>query len=118
MCSSDLAVSNLVDNAIKYSPAGSRVQVRVWSAGSQCGFDVEDEGPGIAPERQARVFNRFYRGAAASGDGAGLGLGIARWAVEAMGGKLTLEPSTERGSLFRISLQSAVATQPDGATRA
>lgn len=107
------ALTNLVDNAIKYSPEGSHVQVRVWAAAGQCGLDIQDEGPGIAPGRRARVFDRFYRGAgltgtAPEGDGAGLGLGIARWAIDAMGGQLTLEPSA-RGSLFRITLREAAA---------
>lgn len=100
------ALTNLVDNAIKYSPDGSRVRVRVWTDDGRCGLDIEDEGPGIAPERRARVFDRFYRDAATSGDGSGLGLGIARWAVDAMGGQLTLEHAPA-GSLFRITLRAA-----------
>lgn len=105
------ALTNLVDNAIKYSPHGARVQVAVWASDERCGLDILDEGPGIAPERRARVFDRFYRGAT-SGDGAGLGLGIARWAVDAMGGQLTLETPDTRGSLFRITLRTAESARP------
>ncbi len=101
------ALTNLVDNAIRHSPDGARVQVHVWVDGSRCGLDIEDNGPGIAPERRARIFDRFYRGAEAAGGGAGLGLGIARWAVDAMGGRLTLVGSPHAGSLFRIDLPAA-----------
>lgn len=101
------AVTNLVDNAIKYSPERSHVQVRVWAAAGRCGLDIQDEGPGIAPERRARIFDRFYRGAVSEGEGSGLGLGIARWAIDAMGGQLTLEPVSAGGSLFRITLREA-----------
>lgn len=109
------ALINLVDNAIKYSPAGARVQVTVWTSEGRCGLDVEDEGPGIAAERRARVFDRFYRGVTHAGGGSGLGLGIARWAVEAMGGHLTLEAPSHHGSLFRISLREAPAHLAVGA---
>jgi len=105
------ALTNLIDNAIKYSPDGSRVEVRVWASSAHCGLDIKDEGPGIAPERRARVFDRFYRGAATAGEGSGLGLGIARWAVDAMGGQLTLEPAVQ-GSLFRITLRAAAGQRP------
>lgn len=83
------ALTNLVDNASKYSPDRTRVQVTGWTSEGRCGLDIEDEGPGIAAERRARVFDRFYRGATHAGGGSGLGPGIARWAVEAMGGQLT-----------------------------
>lgn len=101
------AVTNLVDNAIKYSPEGSHLQIRVWAAAGRCGLDIQDDGPGIEPERRARIFDRFYRGTVPEGEGSGLGLAIARRAIEAMGGHLTLEPASARGSVFRITLPEA-----------
>ena len=105
------ALTNLIDNAIKYSPRDSHVAVRVWATAGQCGLDIKDEGPGIPATRRARLFDRFYRAARRDGDGSGLGLGIARWAIEAMGGALTLETPGARGSLFRITLRQADAAR-------
>jgi heavy metal sensor kinase len=100
------AVANLVDNAIKYGPARSTIELTVSTAGSHATLSVSDRGPGIAPEHRARVFDRFYRiDEARSRDsgGTGLGLAIAKWAVEANGGRISIEPA-ERGSTFQISL--------------
>ena len=76
-------------NAVKHSPAGAKIRVRV-TAGSDCHFiDVVDDGPGIPPEHRERLFERFYRiDAARSRDAGGvaLGLAIARWAMETGGG--------------------------------
>jgi heavy metal sensor kinase len=97
---------NLVDNAIKYTPAGGDIRVRVSEDRSGPFIVVADSGPGIAPDVQSRVFDRYYRAGHSSADGiggSGLGLAIARWAVEASGGRLTLEESRS-GSTFRISL--------------
>ena len=107
------AVTNLVDNAIKYSPEGAAVRVGLWEEAGRCGIDIEDEGPGIAPERRTRVFDRFYRGADSAGDGNGLGLAIASGAVEAMGGRLSLVSTGPGGSCFRIDLpQASRETRP------
>jgi heavy metal sensor kinase len=101
------AVTNLVDNAIKYSPDGSRILLRVSATKDGAVLDIADEGPGIAPSRAAHIFDRFYRASPpGSADGAGLGLSIAKWAVEVNGGRLKLEES-ERGCRFRITLPSA-----------
>jgi len=108
------ALLNLVDNAIKYSPPGGKIEVLVAQAGQGTLIDVSDTGPGIPTELRSRVFDRFYRvDKARSRDngGTGLGLAIAKWAVEVNGGQLTLEPATGIGSRFRITLPpTAIAT--------
>jgi len=105
------AIVNLLDNAIKYSPTGSRVLVRVQSAGDKQAFlDVVDQGPGIPKEHQPYVFDRFYRVDRArtrEWGGAGLGLSITRWEVEAHGGEITLKGEEGHGSTFRVSLPLA-----------
>lgn len=101
------ALINLVDNAIKYSPAGSQIRIHVSQSPHGARIDVRDSGPGIAEETRARIFERFYRVGDSSFEdrgGAGLGLSIAKWAVEANGGHLTLEEAGSSGSTFRIAL--------------
>ena len=100
------AVTNLVDNAIKYSPEASTITIHVDGSSEQALLTVADEGAGIPPEHRDRIFDRFYRideGRSRAMGGTGLGLAIAKWAVEANGGKLELE-STSEGSVFRICL--------------
>ncbi len=102
------AIVNLLDNAIKYSPPGSHILIRVQSGGDKQVFlDVVDQGPGIPSEHQPYVFDRFYRVDKArtrEWGGTGLGLSITRWAVEAHGGDITLKSEASRGSAFRVSL--------------
>ena len=97
------ALINLVDNAIKYSPAAGDIRIRVSTAAGKAVLEVSDTGPGIPEERRVRIFDRYSRGAASPGGGAGLGLAIARWAVEANRGELSLEPTAGTGSTFRIT---------------
>lgn len=108
-----MAVINLLDNAVKYSPAGSTIYLKVSraaSAGAQPGWvqlAIEDEGPGIPKEMGERVFDRFFRvdeGRTRDAGGAGLGLSIAKWAVEAHGGAISLEQRLPNGSIFTIRL--------------
>jgi len=73
-----IMLRNLVDNAIKYTPAGGRVEVRVERRGSATVLSVADSGPGIPPEERTRVFERFYRQIGASAPGSGLGLSIVK----------------------------------------
>ena len=94
------AVSNLIDNALKYSPPGAPIEITVRDGE----VVVADHGPGIAAEDMPRIFDRFYRAAGArSKPGAGLGLAIVREAAEAHGGRATAE-STAGGARFRITL--------------
>jgi anti-sigma regulatory factor (Ser/Thr protein kinase) len=97
----------LVDNALKYTPAGGSVVVRVGRSGRRAELSVRDTGPGIAAEHQRRVFDRFYRVDAArtrAVGGTGLGLPIARWITEAHEGRLTLESVPGKGSTFTVRL--------------
>jgi heavy metal sensor kinase len=103
------AVINLVDNAIKFSPVGGRIRIRVAEEADEATLDVIDSGGGIDAAARDRIFDRFYR-AATGTTGAGLGLSIAKGAVEANGGRLTLAASGADGSTFRIALPRASRT--------
>ena len=109
-----LALLNLVDNAIRYSPTGSSIRLRVRRTENHAVVEVIDQGPGIAPEHQQKIFERFYRidkaRSRASG-GAGLGLSITRWAIERQGGRIELESESGQGSLFRIVMPDGKPTR-------
>jgi heavy metal sensor kinase len=101
------ALINLVDNAVKYTPPGGKVRIAVRNGGRGPTIEVVDTGPGIPPDHRDRIFDRFYRiDKARSRDlgGAGLGLSIARWAVEAHRGRIDLDSVEGGGSRFRITL--------------
>ncbi len=101
------ALVNVVDNAIKYSPQGSRIRVVVSSDAERGQVDVIDQGPGIPPAHRERIFERFYRvdkGRSREQGGAGLGLSLALWAVTAHSGRIDVESKEGEGSTFRISL--------------
>ena len=102
------ALLNLIHNAVKYSPVGETVVVRVLNRDdAHVTAEVEDHGPGIPPDDQVKVFERFYRGSRArkgNPSGAGLGLAIAKWAVEANGGSIGLVSAVGQGCTFRITL--------------
>jgi signal transduction histidine kinase len=94
---------NLVENAVKFTPKGGRVDVAVQAENGVCAIRVTDTGVGIAPADQQRIFERFFRGDRArpqNAGGAGLGLPIARWIAEVHGGELRLERSDAEGSVF------------------
>jgi heavy metal sensor kinase len=101
------AFVNLIHNAVKYSPAGAAIRVRVASAEGSVVVEIEDSGPGIPVDDQPKVFDRFYRVDKArwrESGGAGLGLSIVKWAVEAHGGQVTLDSKPDQGCTLRISL--------------
>ena len=108
------AMLNLLDNAIKYTPDGGTIEVRVRQETTATTIDVVDSGPGIPSELQPRIFDRFYRvdksRSRENGGGTGLGLAIAKWAVEVSGGRLTLEPAPF-GSRFRKFIASVSAAR-------
>ncbi len=98
-------LTNLVQNALKYSPEGRGVTLAAGGDGSTVVFDVIDQGPGIDPHEVEQIFEPFYRGAArAKDDGAGLGLAISRRLTEAMGGRVDVASTPGAGSLFRVTL--------------
>jgi two-component system OmpR family sensor kinase len=104
-------VLNLLDNAIKYTPAGGHVLVELGRVDSTYAIRITDTGRGIPAEAQPHIFERFYRvdkarsrNGGAGGSGAGLGLSIASWIAEMHGGRVTLERSDRQGSVFVISL--------------
>ena len=94
------AVANLVDNAVRVSPRGASVRLRVDRGSAGPVIDVTDSGPGIAEERLPELFTRFQR----SDSGSGLGLAIARRVVERHGGKLRVKTERGAGSTFTIEL--------------
>ena len=98
----------LVDNAIKYTPREGTVTVSSRKAGRRAELSVSDTGPGIAPEYQSRIFDRFYRAdAARTQDGTGLGLAIARIIAEAHEGSVGVQSTVGRGSKFTVRLPGA-----------
>jgi len=100
------AVTNLLDNAIKYSPTGSAIRISVGTTETAEAFiEIADSGIGIQKQEIARIFDRFYRvdkGRSREAGGAGLGLSIAKWAVEANGGRIEVSSTGNQGSIFRI----------------
>ncbi len=104
------ALSNLVDNAVKYSPCGGRVEVRLHAGNGRALLEVEDHGPGIASEHLDRIFERFYRVDRARSrelGGTGLGLSIVKNVVERHGGGVEVESEPGRGSTFRFWLPTS-----------
>ena len=102
-------VINLLDNAVRHSPGGTVVDVNLRNVDTQYAIVVSDQGPGIAPEHQPHIFERFYRvdAARARGSrdgGAGLGLALVQWVAERHGGRATLTASSPTGSTFTVVL--------------
>jgi PAS domain S-box-containing protein len=103
-------MTSLLDNAVRYSPDGGSIEASVERSGGEAVFTVRDRGLGIAPERQARVFERFYRahaGAPEDPGGLGVALGLSREIVARHGGRMWFESEPGRGSTFHFSLPLA-----------
>jgi signal transduction histidine kinase len=98
-------ITNLIDNAVKYSPAGAEVEVHAYADNGRINLEVRDHGPGVAPEHQTLIFEKFGR---VSGEhakpGTGLGLFIARSIVEAHGGTLEVQSTPAQGATFTLEL--------------
>ena len=99
------ALRNLGENAAKHTARGSIV-LRAYSRGGSVTVEIEDSGPGISPEVQQHVFDRFYRGER-DAEGFGLGLAIVRESVRTLGGRIELDSSPGEGTVFRIVLARA-----------
>jgi two-component system OmpR family sensor kinase len=84
-------LNNLVENAIRYTPEGGKVDIAVQADAAAALVTVQDSGPGIPPEELDRVFDRFYRVSGTRASGSGLGLAIVRQIAEAHGARVTLE---------------------------
>jgi len=98
-------LANLVDNAVKYSPAGGRIAISARTIGDRAVLSVEDEGPGIPDEDLPRVWERLYRGdRSRSTRGLGLGLSLVKAIVEAHGGAVGVNSAVGAGSRFLIRL--------------
>lgn len=98
---------NLLDNAVKYSPHGSRIKVRVQPLFSFVRIELEDQGIGIPSEERSYIFRRFYRGAGADVralEGSGVGLYLARKILEEQDGTIAVYPAPEKGSIFVVQL--------------
>jgi signal transduction histidine kinase len=105
---------NLLDNAVRYTPAGGEVTVSARAVNGSCEIAVSDTGAGIASEHLPRLFERFYRADAARPrgvGGTGIGLAIARSVVEAHGGHIRAESRVGRGSVFTFDLPVAPAAE-------
>ena len=103
-------LSNLVDNAVKYCPAGAMVKLRAANGDGMTRLIVEDTGPGISEAHLPRLFERFYRvdaGRSRDVGGTGLGLSIVKHMVEAMGGEVTVKSTVGKGSAFEVRLPLA-----------
>ena len=101
------AVSNLIDNAIKYSEPGRRVTISAARARSSVDICVQDQGCGIPAEHLTRIFERFYvvdKGRSRNLGGTGLGLAIVKHIVQAHGGQVTVTSQPGRGSVFTLQL--------------
>jgi signal transduction histidine kinase len=112
----------LLDNAIKYTPSGGEVEIRlrtVDSLGAPAAVvEVRDTGPGIDAQHLRRIFDRFYRVSAdrsRNTGGAGLGLSIAQWLASLHGGEITVESAPGAGSTFRVILPLGKMTHPNSA---
>jgi signal transduction histidine kinase len=118
-------LTNLLQNAVKFSPPRAPVDLEVGAVEGGVAFTVIDHGPGIPPDEHGRVFERFHQTDAAAtrrSEGAGLGLYIAKRLVEAMGGRIELRSEVGAGSRFRVILPATAApsapARPSRATTA
>jgi len=101
------ALVNIIHNAIRYSPPDTRISIRTLRRDSRPLIEISDQGPGIGPDHQQKIFERFYRvdkSRARVEGGNGLGLAIAKWSVERQNGRIEVVSEVGRGSVFRVML--------------
>ena len=97
-------LSNLIGNAVKFSPPGAAVGIRAHRVGGDLRVTVSDHGIGISAEDLPRVFDRYWQSRRTNRSGAGLGLAIARGIVRAHGGEIRIESKVGRGTTVHVSL--------------
>ncbi len=113
-------LDNLINNAIRYTPAGGRIDLSLHCTGDEAVITVADTGQGIAPDDLKHIFDRFYRADKArtrAAGGTGLGLSIVKWIVDAHNGRIEVESTVGQGSVFRIRLPVAESCQGDAGQR-
>lgn len=103
----EMALSNLIDNGLKFTPAGGRVEVVLEAREDRVVFVVQDTGVGIEPADLPRIFDRFYRSRTARGAGSGLGLAIVKSIAQAHDGRVSVTSEPGRGSRFEFILNKA-----------
>jgi heavy metal sensor kinase len=114
------ALTNLIENAIKFSPRGGEVRIFTWSSEREVGVTIADDGPGIPEDARAHVFDRFYRVDRARGrdlGGSGLGLAICREIAGAHGGRVWFESRECGGSAFSLALPRDDGLEPASGRR-
>ena len=112
----EIVLTNLVGNALKFSPDGARIGIAIWHDDARLGIDVTDDGPGIAESELERIFDRFYQVEGSERrrqGGAGIGLALAKKLVDLHGGELSVQSQLGVGSTFRVSLPRGREHFPD-----
>jgi signal transduction histidine kinase len=115
------AIDNLISNAIKYSPEGGTVAVRIQPGDDECAIEIEDHGIGIATDDQGKLFDRFFRGSTAVNlhiQGVGLGLSIVKRIVDGHGGTVDVLSKPGNGATFRMAIPFGQHSQSLGPTAA
>ncbi len=109
----EVALSNLLDNALKFTPTGGQVEIGVRRTAHTVQIWVRDNGPGIASADQPHIFERFYRGTHSNhAEGSGLGLAIVKSVVEAHGGQVSAESAPGEGTVVTLSLPLRLPADP------
>ncbi|MDH2352467.1 ATP-binding protein [Bradyrhizobium sp. SSUT112] len=90
-------IRNLIDNALRFTPAGGRIDVAIYREGAMAVLQIEDNGPGVSPDEIGRIFEPFFRGQRPEGDGVGLGLSIVKRIVDGLGGSIDAANINESG---------------------
>jgi signal transduction histidine kinase len=107
-------VTNLVNNALRYTPAGGTIQITAVRRDGHLAVSVKDAGPGIPAEYLAHIFEKFAQVPGAPSGGAGLGLAISKSIVDAHGGQIAVQSEVGRGTTFTFTLQAAAAPMGEG----
>ncbi|MDC7235524.1 MAG: HAMP domain-containing sensor histidine kinase, partial [Spirochaetales bacterium] len=99
----EMALSNILDNAVKWSPESGRVSVRISVVNHRVGIRITDQGPGMPEQDRSRIFERFYQSSSEKG-GSGLGLAVVKRIIEDAGGTVSAGNNESRGAWFLLAL--------------